>query len=330
MQNLHKEFIWGGELPKIKHCTLIGKYEEGGLKDVDIEAKFSALKFLWIKKLKDSTNHHPWQVVACELLSTFGGDKLLHSNLKLSDYCKSILKDIPLFYQAVIRQWASLSRHPVENVYSILAQSIWNNFHIKANGKSLYNNVMMNKGIYTIADLVDEKESFKPWGTVSLEFSLEPVEFLHWYGILQCIHTEWKQKLHRDTFLLDGDQLYRESIKISLSNNTIPVLDSSTKSIYRSLVQSKFKPPTSKQYFISKFDITGDVDSWKNIYSLPRKVTLDSKTRTFQYKVLNNILYLNHQMFRMKIVSLPLCSFCGESSKTAGHLFLRCRYASEL
>ena len=50
LQNLHKEFIWGGKRPKIKHCTLIGEYEEGGLKDLDIEAKFSALKFLWIKK----------------------------------------------------------------------------------------------------------------------------------------------------------------------------------------------------------------------------------------------------------------------------------------
>ena len=148
----------------------------------------------------------------------------------------------------------------------------------------LYDNVMMNKGIYTITDLVDENGSFKPWEIVSLEFSLEPVKFLHWYGILQCIPTEWKQKLHRDTFSLDSDRLYKESIKISLSNNAVPVLDTSTKGIYSSLVQSKFKPPTSKQYFTGKFDIPGDADSWKSIYSLPRTATLDSKTRKFQQK----------------------------------------------
>ena len=102
-----------------------------------------------------------------------------------------------------------------------------------------------------------------------------------------------------------------ESIKISLSNNAVPVLDTSTKSTDRSLVQSKFKPHTSKQYFTGKFDIPGDADSWKHIYSLPRKVTLDSKTRSFQYKILNNIVYLNHQMFHMKIVSSPLCFFGG-------------------
>ena len=48
---------------------------------------------------------------------------------------------------------------------------------------------MMNKGIYTIADLADENGSFKPWIIASLEFSLEPVEFLRWYGFLQCIPT---------------------------------------------------------------------------------------------------------------------------------------------
>ena len=29
LQNLHKEFIWGGKGPKIKHCTPTGEYEEG-------------------------------------------------------------------------------------------------------------------------------------------------------------------------------------------------------------------------------------------------------------------------------------------------------------
>ena len=224
---------------------------------MDIEAKFSALQFLWIKKLKDPSSRHPWQVLACELFFNFGGDKLFHCNSELSDYCKSILEDILPFYQEVIRQWASISRYPVENVYFILAQSIWNSCHTKANGKSLYNNVMMSKSIYTIVDFADKNinGSFKPREIVSLEFSFEPTEFLHWYGHLQCIPIEWKQKLHRDTFSLDSYWLYRESIKIFWSNNAVPVLDTSIKSMYRSLVQSEFKLPTSKQYFTGKFDI---------------------------------------------------------------------------
>ena len=32
LQNNHKDFIWGGRKPKIKHSSLIGEYKDGGFK----------------------------------------------------------------------------------------------------------------------------------------------------------------------------------------------------------------------------------------------------------------------------------------------------------
>ena len=46
---IQKNFIWRGRKPKIKHSTLIGDYVDGGLKDIDIEMKFKALKLFWKK-----------------------------------------------------------------------------------------------------------------------------------------------------------------------------------------------------------------------------------------------------------------------------------------
>ena len=55
LQSMHKDFIWDGKLAKIKHCTLIGDYTDGGLKDVDLVSKFfTSLKFIWIKKMLDT------------------------------------------------------------------------------------------------------------------------------------------------------------------------------------------------------------------------------------------------------------------------------------
>ena len=36
IKSLHKEFIWSGKRPEIKHATLIGDYREDGLKDIDM------------------------------------------------------------------------------------------------------------------------------------------------------------------------------------------------------------------------------------------------------------------------------------------------------
>ena len=66
-----------------------------------------------------------------------------------------------------------------------------------------------------------------------------------------------------------------------------------------------------------------DID-WKHVYLLPRRVTVDTNLRIFQYKILNNVLYLNEKLFRFKKISCPLCSFCQSENETLIHLFHGC------
>ena len=42
LNSIQKDFIWSR--PKIKHSTLIGDYNNGRYKDVDIEFKFESLR----------------------------------------------------------------------------------------------------------------------------------------------------------------------------------------------------------------------------------------------------------------------------------------------
>ena len=51
IQTLHKDFIWNGKKPKIKHTILISDYTKGGLKDTDINCKLCSLKFSWIARI---------------------------------------------------------------------------------------------------------------------------------------------------------------------------------------------------------------------------------------------------------------------------------------
>ena len=51
--------------------------------------------------------------------------------------------------------------------------------------------------------------------------------------------------------------------------------------------------------FEDLFQIKG-ID-WKHVYHLPHRVTVDTILRIFQYKIWNNVLYLNEKLFRFKI-----------------------------
>ena len=67
IEEIQKDFIWDGKLPKIKHAALIANYEDGGLKDLDIRTKFESLHLSWVKRLYDG-NFHPWKNIPLELI----------------------------------------------------------------------------------------------------------------------------------------------------------------------------------------------------------------------------------------------------------------------
>ena len=56
-------------------------------------------------------------------------------------------------------------------------------------------------------------------------------------------------------------------------------------------------------------------------------MTLDIRTRIFQYKLLNRIVYINKLLHKIKLLDTSLCTFCGECEESLEHLFLHCRFS---
>ena len=66
--------------------------------------------------------------------------------------------------------------------------------------------------------------------------------------------------------------------------------------------------PTSQQYFKTLFPRL-NLD-WKLMYLLPQILPKNTSLRSFQYKILNNVLYLNHKLFQLKVSTTTFCSNC--------------------
>ena len=63
---------------------------------------------------------------------------------------------------------------------------------------------------------------------------------------------------------------------------------------------------------------------------LPRKVTKTAYDRMFQYKILNNTLFLNKKLFLFGKSDTRLCSFCANVDEDMDHLFSDCPETSSL
>ena len=80
LESIHKNFIWKGKKPKVKHSSIITDYTDGGQKHVDISAKIKVLQLVWVRRLFEE-NLHPWKLIPLNSLSSIGIKSLFHSNL---------------------------------------------------------------------------------------------------------------------------------------------------------------------------------------------------------------------------------------------------------
>ena len=69
---------------------------------------------------------------------------------------------------------------------------------------------------------------------------------------------------------------------------------------------------------------------WKEIYLNARKTTANSHLRCFNYKIINNVLYLNEKLFQFGKTQSPLCSFCHDEAETTLHVFHKCSVTKTL
>ena len=119
---------------------------------------------------------------------------------------------------------------------------------------------------------------------------------------------------------------YRHGIFIN--DNFYGITKVKTSMIYNALVQKSFVPPTSRNKFSQKFDISEE--DWPEIYSLAGQCNIGSKTRIFQYIFLNNALYQIKCLFWCKLAESPLYSMCGVEDETVIHLFAEWSYSKKL
>ena len=87
--------------PKIKHSTLCNKYENGGLKNVDILSKVISLQCSWVKRLYDNLSH-PWKIIPSHLINTYLEKNLkFHSNLCIQ---ANKIKRFPIYYKQIFKR----------------------------------------------------------------------------------------------------------------------------------------------------------------------------------------------------------------------------------
>ena len=306
-------FVWRGK-DKVKRLALISEYEDGGLKMPHPESLIKTQRIVCLARYLDD-NSSPWKAFLSHYLKNVGTSFLLQCNFNPSRLpCK-----LPSFYKECLEILSDFNGNHdiIATKQDVLNVTIWNNQNLLINKKSICNKRIKEAGFVKLGDILSNDSKLKRWDAFR-EKNLSLSDYLLLQGIFSAIPPNWKQ-------LLNVGENNNNRIDKTVSDDVQDITRMTSKSIYSTLVKRIQISPTAQSKFNSEYNISGNID-WKNIYLLPGRVTLDTRMRAFQYKILNRILYTNKILYKMNLVPSPMCTFCGDHEETLEHLLISCTY----
>ena len=164
---------------------------------------------------------------------------------------------------------------------------IWNNKFICINGKPVFNIRLASKGLIRIGDLVTEGNQFIIRCNVC-QWDFSPKDVFDLMAVIDTIPVAWRQSLKMNGYVNKRPIVLQDQIQLVINNKDVLIDKALSKSIYREIISGLVTPPTAQLRYNESFDNV--CLEWEQIYSLPFKVTLDTKLRELQYKVLNRYL----------------------------------------
>jgi hypothetical protein len=301
--NLAYAFVWNNKPNKIKKDTLIADYSQGGLKMLDIPSFLKAQKVMWVKRLL-TPDKASWKALPC---------LYLESQLGLDIFkCRAICTDKPAgfpdFYWQVLQAWfetkdlIKLELTP----YNIRKECLWLNKEIKTKKKVLFWNDWHTSGINIIHDIVNKEGKFLTVNEIEQKYEMK-CNFLKYNKLKESIPQEWRKILKTKKFALE-DISFKDKIFLTINKNPKSLKMVTNKDIYWLHVKKKQQEPIIK--FKLEQELGINKEDWESIFLIPKTIR-NTKIKTFQYKVLFNLIPCNWYLQKIKKSDTDKCDQCG-------------------
>ena len=321
IEDLMFNFLWNGtNKDKIKRQTLIGSYEQGGLKMVHINSQNCSLKLAWIKRLIDIDCQGKWKDLVFHQFPTLK-ENIWKCNINCRDVDFIFRKVNSLFWKEIVKKWCNMNFFEPKKQIDITYQYLWYNSWIRIQDRPVCYASWSKKGINKIHDLLDNNGIMLSYNGFLERFPGVNTNFLIYQGLIDAIPREWKM-------LFQGSQV--EDTVYSYMVEKVLSAEKSTKFVYSTLIDNIFIPPNNAQSKWSE-DLATLVDDeyWKTCFIQIHKCTISAKLRAFQYRFIHRIIFTNSRLFKMGKKESSLCTLCQEQEETLIHYFYECNVAKD-
>ena len=238
--------------------------------------------------------------------------------LEVNSFCcdfdlKMLPVNLPKYYKECLECFAECSTTNMRNVNDLAHEHIartviWNNKFVNIEGKSVFNGKLVRQGIVTVFDLTVTKQNRFVGINNILDANLSPIDMFELMSIADALQLNWRQSIKGNNNFLNTAVIsdLQSQIRLYIMGNKVLISKVSSKSISKELRSKVTASPTAQAKYTELFE--NDNPEWNEIYSLPFKVALDTRTIEFQYRLLNRYLATNSFLHKIGKINSSMCS----------------------
>ena len=317
LNKLFFKFIWNGGNDRVQRKVMCNDYNQAGLKMVDPFSYATAQKLKWVKLLLDDDFDAPWKCIELFFLEKFNQDVQL---LWRSHAPENVLNSLGNAQIAeALRSWYLYREQATiefyGNKFSELSacQVLWYNRSIRLKTKThFFYPSWINKNVLTVSDLFDPPlPGHKLFEELILDFDIPNTDRRKFNLLIKNIPEEWMQ-----TFDPDVTGVHETIVHKIVNTKKVP------QDAYVLLLGSHI--PNKRYAFWSENLPVPIAIDWERVHNTNIYCTIDTKLRSFYFKIFHKAIALNDFLCKIKRKDSPNCSLCDKKEETMVHLFCEC------
>jgi hypothetical protein len=173
-------------------------------------------------------------------------------------------------------------------------------------------------GINIIHNIVNERGEFLALNVIKDKYKVK-CDVLKYNTLKDAIPREWRKILK--TKNIQNDTIcFNDPIQIKIGNNNKRIDKITNKDVYKVFIKNIQIKPIINDKLQQRYGIENH--ELPNIFTMS-KVLRDTKMRTFQYKILFNLIPCNQYLNKIGKSDTDKCAYCGNLDDTA-HYFFTC------
>lgn len=314
-------FLWK-TTEKVKRSVMTNDYEHGGLKMIDIESQFQALKAAWVPRFISSETDSSWTIFPALYFNYFGPNEAI---LKMNCFNPKHfpqLNIIPKFYQEVIIGF-NRAKNEIKPINSIelLDSIIWGNRHFTYTQGAykefvLFNKNWCNSGFICIKDFRIKNHK--------IDQNYIRQKLINKYNLLSEINMLITAiKPYLPLVKNNNPQVIQcwRSLPISISNieSHSQIAVKKSKFFYNLIQNQNIGTPIAESKWMElypNFEI-----NFSQCYNSRIHYIKDYKLSEFNFKFYHNILPSDKNLYRWKLQDTEKCNHCNMINEQTHFLF---------